>query len=563
MTQPYSLTTIQDQIWKGITEAISIAQNNGQLPICELPFKSIEHPQNPSHGDYSSNIALRLAKPLKMNPMKIVEIIKDLFKVKMPIESISAAKPGFLNFTLDPAWVKSQINKVIELGESFGNISLGAGMEIQVEFVSVNPTGPLHIGHARGAVVGSSLSNILTAADYQVHKEYYLNDAGAQIEKFAMSIFANYKNQKGIVTKIPDDGYQGEYIDEVTSTIEADLGPEIDKMSDQEALNTIKDAGLELMIKAIKHDLITLRVEMDEWFSETSLYENGTYNEVKSKLNDNNLLLKKDNALWFTSSKLGDDKDNVVEKSNGNPTYFASDIAYHYNKFKIRDFKFVVNIWGSDHQGHIPRLKTVMQALEIDPSRLKFIITQMVKLKRGSTAVKMSKRTGELITLSDFIKEVGVDACRFFFLSRSADSQLDFDIELAKLKSSDNPVYYIQYAHARICSIIRNAKQQKIDFLNGNVDLLDHSTELDLIKKILNMPEIIRLISLRLEPHHLAHYALELAAAFHLYYQNCKVISTDTSEFELTKARLKLCEASRLTINRCLNLMGMAAPKEM
>ena len=563
MTQPHSLPNMEDQIWKGITEAISNAQNSGHLPVLELPVKSIEQPQNPGHGDYSSNIALRLAKPINMKPMEIAEIIEDLFKTKTPIKSISVARPGFLNFTLDPDWIKVQVNEIIEMGNEFGNIPLGNGGKVQVEFVSVNPTGPLHIGHARGAVVGSSLSNILTAANYQVQREYYVNDAGSQIDNFAKSIYAQYQKHNGIITELHDDGYRGEYIDAVALNIKAELGHKIDKMDSKEALETIKAFGLALMLKAIKHDLKTLRVHMDEWFSEKSLYENGTYDEVKSKLNKNDLLLKKDNALWFTSSKLGDDKDNVVEKSNGNPTYFASDIAYHYNKFKLRDFEIVVDIWGSDHQGHIPRLKTVMKSLEIDPSRLKFIITQMVKLKRGSKSVKMSKRSGELITLAEFINEVGVDACRFFFLSRSADSQLDFDIELAKQKSADNPVYYIQYGHARICSIIKNAKEQRIDFSNGNVDLLDHPSELDLIKKILNMPEVIHLISLRLEPHHLAHYALELASAFHLYYQNCKVISLDTSELELTKARLKLCEASRIAINRCLTLMGMSTPEEM
>ena len=563
MTQPHSLPNMEEQIWKGITEAISNAQNSGHLPVLELPVKSIEQPQNPGHGDYSSNIALRLAKPINMKPMEIAEIIEDLFKTKTPIKSISVASPGFLNFTLDPDWIKVQVNEIIEMGNEFGNIPLGNGGKVQVEFVSVNPTGPLHIGHARGAVVGSSLSNILTAANYQVQREYYVNDAGSQIDNFAKSIYAQYQKHNGIITELHDDGYRGEYIDAVALNIKAELGHKIDKMDSKEALETIKAFGLALMLKAIKHDLKTLRVHMDEWFSEKSLYENGTYDEVKSKLNKNDLLLKKDNALWFTSSKLGDDKDNVVEKSNGNPTYFASDIAYHYNKFKLRDFEIVVDIWGSDHQGHIPRLKTVMKSLEIDPSRLKFIITQMVKLKRGSKSVKMSKRSGELITLAEFINEVGVDACRFFFLSRSADSQLDFDIELAKQKSADNPVYYIQYGHARICSIIKNAKEQRIDFSNGNVDLLDHPSELDLIKKILNMPEVIHLISLRLEPHHLAHYALELASAFHLYYQNCKVISLDTSELELTKARLKLCEASRIAINRCLTLMGMSTPEEM
>ena len=561
MTNLYPLMTVQDQIWDAITAAIDKAQTTGHLPACKLPHKSIEHPQNPTHGDYSSNIALRLSKPMKINPMQIAELIEEYLGIESPIESVSVAKPGFLNFNLDPTWVKQQVHGIIEMGNEYGDISLGRGVKIQIEFVSVNPTGPLHIGHARGAVVGSSLSNILNAADFEVQNEYYVNDAGSQIHNFAESIYAQYKKSKGIEVKTPEDGYKGNYIDDIASNIASSSEYNIDDMSEETALNCIKDYGLNLMLTSIKKDLKSLRVHMDEWFSEKSLFENGTYNEIKSKLEKNNLLQKRDNALWFKSSELGDDKDNVIEKSNGSPTYFASDIAYHYNKFALRDFEFVVDIWGADHQGHIPRLKTVVQSLGIDPSRLRFIVTQMVKLKRGSTAVKMSKRSGELITLSEFINEVGSDACRFFFLSRSADSQLDFDIELAQKQSSENPVYYIQYGHARICSILKNAKENSIRFDDGDVNLLNDPNELNLIKKILGLPEIIRLVSMRLEPHHLAHFALDLSSAFHLYYQNCKVISSNNQD--LTKARLKLCEATRITINRCLNLMGMSAPEKM
>ena len=561
MTNLYPLMTVQDQIWDAITAAIDKAQNTGHLPACKLPHKSIEHPQNPTHGDYSSNIALRLSKPMKINPMQIAELIEEYLDIESPIEAVSVAKPGFLNFNLDPTWVKRQVHGIIEMGAEYGDISLGRGAKIQIEFVSVNPTGPLHIGHARGAVVGSSLSNILNAANFEVQNEYYVNDAGSQIDNFAESIYAQYKKSKGIEVKISEDGYKGNYIDDIASNIASSSEYNIEDMSEKTALNCIKDYGLNLMLTSIKQDLKSLRVHMDEWFSEKSLFENGTYDEIKSKLEKNNLLQKRDNALWFKSSDLGDDKDNVIEKSNGSPTYFASDIAYHYNKFALRDFEFVVDIWGADHQGHIPRLKTVVQSLGIDPSRLRFIVTQMVKLKRGSTSVKMSKRSGELITLSEFINEVGSDACRFFFLSRSADSQLDFDIELAQKQSSENPVYYIQYGHARICSILKNAKENSIQFDDGDVNLLNDPNELNLIKKILGLPEIIRLVSMRLEPHHLAHFALDLSSAFHLYYQNCKVISPNDQD--LTKARLKLCEATRITINRSLNLMGMSAPEKM
>ena len=563
MTNLYSLMVVQDHIWDTIKSAIAKAQNAGELPTCDLPTKSLEHPQNPNHGDYSSNIALRLSKQMKINPMQIAELIEAHIDVNSPIESISVANPGFLNFNLESTWVKNQVDEIIEMGDKYGNIQLGNATKIQIEFVSVNPTGPLHIGHARGAVVGSALSNILNAADYKVENEYYVNDAGAQVDNFAESIYAQYKKDKGIDVNIPEDGYKGDYINEIASDISSCTNLNIDDMSEEHALQSIKEYGLKLMLSAIKQDLDSLRVHMDEWFSEKSLYQDGTYKTIKQELNKNNLLETKDGALWFKSSELGDDKDNVVEKSNGRPTYFASDIAYHYNKFTLRNFEFVVNIWGSDHQGHIPRLKTVVNALKIDSSRLKFILTQMVKLKRGSSAVKMSKRSGELITLAEFIKEVGADACRFFFLSRSPDSQLDFDIELAQKQSSENPVYYIQYGHARICSILKNAKENNIQFNDGDVNLLDDPNELNLIKKILALPETVQSISVRLEPHHLAHYALDLSSAFHLYYQNCKVISTDDEELHITKARLKLCEATRITINRCLNLMGMSAPEKM
>ena len=554
---------VQDQIWDTIKSAIHKAQTADELPVCELPNRSLEHPQNPNHGDYSSNIALRLAKPMRINPMQIAELVKARIDLKSPIASVSVAKPGFLNFNLESAWVKNQVEKILEIGEEYGNIELGNSAKIQIEFVSVNPTGPLHIGHTRGAVVGSTLSNVLNAANYKVQNEYYVNDAGSQVDNFAKSIYAQFKKTQGIDVNIPEDSYKGDYINEIALKIYNSYGLNIHKMSEKEALLNIKEYGLKLMLSSIKQDLDSLRVSMNEWFSEKSLFQDGTYKEIKEKLDKNNLLERKDGALWFKSSQLGEEKDNVIEKSNGMPTYFASDIAYHYNKFALRDFKFVVNIWGADHQGHIPRLKTVVQSLQIDPDRLKFIVTQMVKLKRGSSIVKMSKRSGELITLAEFIKEVGVDACRFFFLSRSADSQLDFDIELAQKQSSENPVYYIQYGHARICSILKNAKENNIRFNDGDVNLLDDPNELNLIKKILALPETVQSISVRLEPHHLAHYALDLSSAFHLYYQNCKVISTDDEELHITKARLKLCEATRITINRCLNLMGMSAPEKM
>ena len=557
---------VRDRIAGLIAAALEQAQADGELPgqpSADPAAVVVERPQKPEHGDYASNVALRMAKQLGVPPMAIASAIASRVREPGLVASASVARPGFVNLTLDPTWLTSQVDQIRAAGAAFGRVHTGGGRRVQVEFVSVNPTGPLHIGHARGAVIGSGLAAILEAAGYHVEREYYVNDAGSQMDLFARSIYSRYMQGLGRDLPVPADGYMGEYVDDLAGEIAAEQGDRLGDMAAEEAVAQMRQLGVEKMLKAIRDDLDSVRVSMDVWFSETSLYDDGSYEMVRGMLEDRGLLSRREGALWFTSTALGEDKDNVVERTSGEPTYFASDIAYHYDKFVRRGFDSVVDVWGADHQGHIPRMKAVVSALDIDPSRLGFMITQMVKLKRGNEAVKVSKRSGELITLREFVDEVGVDACRFFFLSRSPDSQMEFDIELAKRESSDNPVYYVQYAHARISGILRLAGERGIEYADGDVSLLGHESELALIRKILELPELVDLMAARLEPHHLPHYAGELATAFHWFYQQCRVVSSEPAAEETTKARLKLVEASRIALSRCLALMGVNAPERM
>ncbi len=529
----------------------------------EMPRVAVERPQRPEHGDYASSVALRMAGILRMAPIKIASAIAGRISAPGLIASASAAMPGFVNIALEPGWLAAQVDAVRAAGGDFGASAAGGGARVQVEFVSVNPTGPLHVGHARGAVIGSGLSAILGAAGYDVEREYYVNDAGTQTDLFARSVLALYLRALGREAPLPEDGYRGGYVADLAAEIAAERGDELARMSERRAVAEMRAVAVDRMLGAIRADLEAVGVEMDSWFSESTLFADGCYERVKGMLAEGGLLAKRDGALWFTSTALGEDKDNVVERSSGEPTYFASDIAYHYDKFARRGFETVVDVWGADHQGHVPRMKAVVSALGIDPERLRFMVTQMVKLRRGDEAVKVSKRSGELITLREFVDEVGPDACRFFFLSRSPESQMEFDIELARRESSDNPVYYVQYAHARIAGILRLARERGIDFSGGDCSLLGHEAELALIRKILELPELIEDMASRLEPHHLPHYSGELATAFHLFYQRCRVVSAEPDEMGTAMARLKLVDASRVALARCLGLMGVSAPERM
>jgi len=543
-----------------LTRAVLAAQETGKLPPVTLPEIVIERPQNPEHGDYASSLPLKLARATGINPLTIANDVVSLITPCPEIGRVVAAPPGFVNFTLKSDWLAHQVNTILETGEMHGNVELETGCRVQIEFVSVNPTGPLHVGHGRGAILGSALANVLAAAGYRVEKEYYINDSGNQIDAFYRSLYARYQQCLGTATEMPADGYLGSYMIDLAKEIIAEDGDRFRNLSETEAVSQIGKLGIEKIINQIKTDLELLGVSFDVWFSERSLYDQGQYQAVLSQLQQGGYISEKEGATWFISSALGEDKDNVVIRSDGSPTYFATDIAYHYDKFIKRKFDWVINIWGADHMGHVSRMKAVVGALGIDPEQLKVIISQMVTLRRGGELVRVSKRSGDIITLRELVEEVGADACRFFFLSRTADSQMDFDLELAKKQSADNPVYYVQYAHARIASILRLAKERGIDYVDGDVSLLAAEPELILIRKMLLLPEIVELIANTLEPHHLTYYAQDLATVFHSFYKQCRVVSQNEA---LTKARLKLVEAAKTTLSRTLHLTGMTAPERM
>ncbi len=554
------VTTVKQRLAELLAQAVSEAQRSGKLPSVVLPEVVIERPQNPEHGDYASSLPLKLARATGVNPLAIANDIVSLMVPGSEIAHVAVASPGFINFTLKNDWLTEQVDSILLAEDSYGNTDSGKGSRVQLEFVSVNPTGPLHVGHGRGAILGSALANVLAAAGCNVEKEYYINDAGSQIEAFYLSLYARYQQCLSIEAEMPSDGYLGSYMIDLAKEIIAEEGDKFLNLPEGEAVSQLGQLGLERIIQQIKGDLERLGVSFDVWFSERSLHDNGQYQRALSLLRQGDYITEKEGATWFVSTALGDDKDNVVVRGDGSPTYFASDIAYHYNKFLERKFDRVIDIWGADHQGHVSRMKAVVGALGIAPERLEVIIYQMVTLRRGEEMVRISKRSGDIITLREVMDEVGIDACRFFFLSRSADSQMDFDLERAKKQSADNPVYYVQYAHARISSILRLAQEKGIDYGEGDVSLLTAEPELTLIRQMLRLPEIVEIVVHTLEPHHLTYYAQDLATVFHSFYKQCRVVSQDEV---LTKARLKLVEAAKIVLAKSLHLMGMTAPESM
>ncbi len=543
-----------------LTGAANKAQKSGKIPAVNLPEVTIERPQNAEHGDYASSFPLKLARAARVNPLVIARELASLMEAESGIADIAAAPPGFINFTLKTNWLTSQVNYILTAGDNFGNSDMGKGTKVQIEFVSANPTGPLHVGNGRGAILGSALAAVFAASGYTVEQEYYINDAGTQINTFYRSLYVRYQQALNVDAQMPSDGYQGTYLVDLAKEIVAEAGDKFLKMPEAEATEGLGQIGLKKMLERIRQDLELLRVEFDVWFGEKSLYESGLYQKVMDILRKNGFLTEREAATWFVSTALGDDKDNVVVRGDGSPTYFASDIAYHYDKFIIREFDKVIDIWGADHQGHVSRMKAVVSALGIDPRKLDVILYQLVTLCRGNEVVRLSKRSGDMITLREVIEEVGADACRFFFLARSADSQMEFDLELAKKQSQDNPVYYVQYAHARISSILRLAKEKGIDYADGDVSLLTSEPELTLIRKMLRLSEIIEIMALTSEPHHLTYYAQDLATVFHSFYKQCRVVTDDRA---MTNARLKLVEATQVVLAKTLHLMGITAPEKM
>ena len=554
---------VRDTIANAVAAALEKASSDGAINVDSVPEIEVERPNNAEHGDFATNLPLRLARAARANPLQLAELIAQRIDSSPEIDSVSAAPPGFINFKLSESWLQQQVETVRAAGDSFGASDTGAGRKVMVEFVSVNPTGPVHVGHTRGAVLGSALANALEAAGYEVTREYYVNDGGSQMEAFYRSVWTRYSQALGRDAEMPENGYQGEYIADIAAEIIESEGNHYLDKAEATAVREIGDVAREKMVALIRNDMDAIGVNFDNWFSERSLFQNPDYDRAMARLRSGGHLAEHSGALWFLSSAFGDERDNVVVRSSGEHTYFASDIAYHYNKFAERGFDRVIDIWGADHQGHVTRMKAAVQALGIEPDNLTVLISQMVTLKRGDETVRASKRTGDFVTLRELVEEVGMDACRYFFLARAASTQMEFDLELATRESSENPVYYVQYAHARNASILNLAAERGIDYGAGDVGLLTHPNELELIRTMLRLPELIVQVAENLEPHHLPHYAMELATAFHHFYENCRVISANEEDNDLTLARLKLVAAAQVGFRRTLALMGMSAPERM
>ena len=554
---------LRDQVAELLYTAIAAAQAEGALPEFEVPEIPLHRPKQEAHGDLATPICLQMAGLAHMAPVKIAQILVDRLPDAEYLGAVEIAKPGYINFSLADRWLAQQVETILQAGGQFGALDLGKGRTLQVEFVSANPTGPLHVGSSRNAVIGDVLASVMEAAGYEVQREYYVNDAGAQIELFAETLYARYAQALGEQVALPEGAYQGHYMVEMGQRAAREHGRALLVMERSQALKTLRETGLQYALESIRDDLALMGVHYDRWFPEQSLYDQGTFELVLGLLKERGYVEERDGAVWFAATQLGDDKDEVIIRSNGEPGYFASDIAYHYDKFVLRGFDRVINVWGADHQGHVPRMFTMMRALGLDPERLSIVIYQLVTLRRGGEVVRLSKRTGDIITAREVLEDVGADAVRFFLLSRSADSQMDFDLDLAKEQSNENPVYYVQYAHARISSILRLAEERELSLDSGDVALLGDPAELMLIRRMLVLPEIVELAAQTLAPHHLAHYAQELAAQFHAFYRDCRVVSSDPADRQITLARLKLVRAAQTVLARVLRLMGMTAPEQM
>jgi arginyl-tRNA synthetase len=557
--------SVLEQLQLSIKEALAEAVLEAELVTSsnELPPIALEVPKDKTHGDLSTNLAMQLTKIAKKNPRQIAEaIIEKLGSGKALIQSAEIAGPGFINFRLDKSYLYPVIGETLTQGDRYGFVDAGHGKRVQVEFVSANPTGSLHLGHARGAAVGDALCNVLTFAGYDVTREYYINDAGNQVNNLARSIEARYRQALGQEAEMPEDGYHGEDIVGFAKELADEQGDRLLSLGDEERFDYFRTYGLEKELDKIKRDLERFGVRFDEWFSESSLYENNQVNVVLDALRAKGQIYEQDGAVWLSSTAFGDDKDRVLVKNDGSYTYLTPDAAYHMGKY-ARGFDEMINIWGADHHGYIPRMKAAMAALGNDPAKLTVLIAQMVSLFQNGEKVKMSKRTGKAVTMVDLMDEVGVDAIRYFFTMRSMDSHLDFDMDLAVSTSNENPVFYVQYAHARICSIFRQAEEQGVKVLpwqEAKLDRLTTEQEFDLLRKIGELPETIAEAARIYAPHTMVRYVYELASQFHSYYKAERVITEDADQ---SQARLQLLAAVRVTIANTLALVGVSAPEKM
>tara|TARA_B110000438_G_scaffold277216_1_gene299654 strand:- start:1873 stop:3537 length:1665 start_codon:yes stop_codon:yes gene_type:complete len=549
------------EISKIIKLSIEKSQSINILPELEIPEIIIEKPKVESFGNWSSNIALSLSKKMKIPPMLISQSIKDNIEKNEIIEKVEIAKPGFLNFHLTNEYKNNLIERIIKEKNSFGSNILGQGEKVQVEFVSVNPTGPVHVGHARGAVVGSCISNVLEFCGYHVTKEYYVNDAGTQIDLFVKSILHNIYSNFKLKSNPPENGYLGEHLEktakEIISSLKIKEGDS--RLEDKDKLySLVRKSALSITIKNIKNDLSDLGVKYDNWFYESSLFINKTTDKALEILQKNNLVYDLDGATWFKSSNYFTEQDVVIKRSNdGGHTYFFTDLAYHLDKFQFRNFDKVINIFGADHHSHVDRLKSALSALGINQNKLNILLIQIVHFKNQEKVEKFSKRSGNIYTIRDLLDTVGTDSIRFNFLNRSIDSQQEFDLELAIRESSENPVYYTQYAHARLCSIL-----DSVDFKykEGNLNLLITDYEKKLIDDLDFFSEAIVNSLQKLQTQNLTKYAIDLAKDLQRFYENCRVLSED---LELSKARIKLVLSCKIVLNNLLKLLNVKAPERM
>ncbi len=586
---------MKTQIQQLVSEALQRLASDGVIPADALPSPTIERARDSKHGDFATNIAMVLAKVARSKPRDLAEKLLGALPDSDLVSRTEIAGPGFINFYLAPSAYHQLIPEILEQGPSFGRSRLGAGKRVQVEFVSANPTGPLHVGHGRGAAYGSVVADLLAAVGFEVHREYYVNDAGRQMDILGTSVWLRYLELCDEQLTFPANGYKGDYVwdiaaslhrdhgvlykhsaDEVFADIPADEPEGGDKELHIDALiarakqllgdnryRFVFELGLNTILDDIRDDLEQFGTRYDEWYSERSLTESGAVNKALERLRKAGYIYEKEGALWFRSTDFGDEKDRVVERDNGQTTYFASDIAYHMDKLE-RGFDRVIDVWGADHHGYVPRVKAALEALGDDSSKLDVLLVQFAILYRGGEKVQMSTRSGQFVTLRELRKEVGADAARFFYVMRKCEQHLDFDLDLAKSQSSDNPVYYVQYAHARICSVLQQAAEKAINIEltagRENLQLLTESHEQALLTNLAKYPEVVESSAMNEEPHQLTHYVRDLANDFHTYYNTHKFLIEDTA---LRDARMKLILATRQVLRNGLNLLGVSAPEKM
>jgi arginyl-tRNA synthetase len=588
------IMTMKTRLASLLQQAISSLQVNGELPEGISADIQIGHARDAAHGDFACNVAMMLAKPAKKNPRQIAEAIIQHLPDDKNVSKVEIAGPGFINFFINPESQNTIVNNILEQGSKFGTSNIANGKKVQVEFVSANPTGPLHVGHGRGAAYGATISNLLSAIGYDVHREYYVNDAGRQMDILATSVWLRYLEQCGETITFPSNGYKGDYVldiafsikkengdtfkaatTDVFSNIPADepAGGDKEKHIDalinnaktilgEENYKQVFDTALNSILSDIREDLKGFGVNYDNWFSERSLMDNKAISTAIKKLKESGHMYQKEGAWWFKSTEFGDEKDRVVIRDNGQTTYFASDIAYHLHTFN-RGYD-IVDVWGSDHHGYVPRVKAALQAMGADPSRLTVLLVQFAVLYKNGEKMQMSTRSGQFVTLRELRDEIGSDAARYFYVMRKAEQHMDFDLDLATSQSNENPLFYVQYAHARICSVLRLLKEKNINYSPNeglvHVDKLTESHETSLIDALNRYPEKLTQAAQQYEPHQLTHYLRELAHLFHSYYNSHKFIIDDK---ELMQARLVLINSTKQVIHNGLNLLGVNAPESM